>query len=153
MLNLIDLISNDILLWYGRKLKGILLTMNNNADQISVDMLIILENVERLSILSRGDIFNFFFNRLKNTNEFKEYVLKNKKSPKLNGIIISETEISYNVLKILYMILEGYILYDPENILYKKKEEIKANKIKIVNYKQNRLIDLGKVKKGEVLEL
>ncbi|ARM77038.1 hypothetical protein B6F84_03080 [Acidianus manzaensis] len=123
------------------------------TDLSSSDLLIILDGVEKISLINRGEIFNFFFNRLRNTKEFREYVLENRKYPKINGIIISPIEISYNNPKVLYMILNGYILYDPQNLLQEKRKEIKENKIKIVNYKHDKLIDLGKVKKGEVIDL
>ncbi|MCY0873794.1 MAG: hypothetical protein OWQ50_04005 [Acidianus infernus] len=143
MLKLVENISLDILNWYGDKLKGIIYEPNYNA------ILVILEDVDKISLFARGEIYNFFYNRLRKLDEFKKFVLENHKSPRLYGIILSPKELSYNIPKLIYIIHKGYILYDPKGLI----SNIRKANVKIVEDYDKKILDFGKVKKGEVIEI
>lgn len=143
MLKLVENISLDILSWYGDKLKGIIYEPNYNV------ILVVLEDVDKISLFARGEIYNFFYNRLRKLEEFKKFVVENHKSPRLYGIILSPKELSYNIPKLIYIIHKGYILYDPKGLI----SNIRKANIKIVEDYDKKILDLGKVKKGEVIEI
>ncbi|WP_152942019.1 hypothetical protein [Acidianus ambivalens] len=143
MLKLVENISLDILSWYGDKLKGIIYEPNYNV------ILVVLEDVDKISLFARGEIYNFFYNRLRKLDEFKKFVLENHKSPRLYGIILSPKELSYNIPKLIYIIHKGYILYDPKGLI----SNIRKANVKIVEDYDKKILDLGKVKKGEVIEI
>jgi hypothetical protein len=143
MLKLVENISLDILSWYGDKLKGIIYEPNYNV------ILVVLEDVDKISLFARGEIYNFFYNRLRKLDEFKKFVVENHKSPRLYGIILSPKELSYNIPKLIYIIHKGYILYDPKGLI----SNIRKANIKIVEDYDKKILDLGKVKKGEVIEI
>ncbi|BDC18126.1 hypothetical protein [Acidianus sp. HS-5] len=143
MLKLVENISLDILNWYGDKLKGLLYEQNYNA------ILIVLEGVDKISLFARGEIYNFFYNRLRKTEEFKKFVIENHKAPRLQGIIISPNELTYNIPKIVYILHKGYVLYDPQGFI---SNLLKSN-VKIFEDYNRKILDLGKVKKGEVVEI
>ncbi|MQL55838.1 hypothetical protein GFB69_08820 [Acidianus ambivalens] len=112
-------------------------------------MLVVLEDVDKISLFARGEIYNFFYNRLRKLDEFKKFVLENHKSPRLYGIILSPKELSYNIPKLIYIIHKGYILYDPKGLI----SNIRKANVKIVEDYDKKILDLGKVKKGEVIEI
>jgi len=143
MLKLVENISLDILSWYGDKLKGIIYEPNYNV------ILVVLEDVDKISLFARGEIYNFFYNRLRKLDEFKKFVVENHKSPRLYGIILSPKELSYNIPKLIYIIHKGYILYDPKGLI----SDIRKANVKIVEDYDKKILDLGKVKKGEVIEI
>ncbi|MFP3217840.1 MAG: hypothetical protein RXQ99_04460 [Acidianus sp.] len=143
MLKLVENISLDILSWYGDKLKGIIYEPNYNV------ILVVLEDVDKISLFARGEIYNFFYNRLRELDEFKKFVVENHKSPRLYGIILSPKELSYNIPKLIYIIHKGYILYDPKGLI----SNIRKANVKIVEDYDRKILDLGKVKKGEVIEI
>jgi|BEDMetMinimDraft_2_1075160.scaffolds.fasta_scaffold00193_7 hypothetical protein len=143
MLKLVENISLDILSWYGDKLKGIIYEPNYNV------ILVVLEDVDKISLFARGEIYNFFYNRLIKLDEFKKFVVENHKSPRLYGIIVSPKELSYNIPKLIYIIHKGYILYDPKGLI----SNIRKANVKIVEDYDKKILDLGKVKKGEVIEI
>ncbi|MFP3165296.1 MAG: hypothetical protein RXQ76_05555 [Acidianus sp.] len=143
MLKLVENISLDILSWYGDKLKGIIYEPNYNV------ILVVLEDVDKISLFARGEIYNFFYNRLRKLDEFKKFVVENHKSPRLYGIILSPKELSYNIPKLIYIIHKGYILYDPKGLI----SNIRKANVKIVEDYDKKILDLGKVKKGEVIEI
>ncbi|AEE95076.1 hypothetical protein [Acidianus hospitalis] len=143
MLKLVENISLDILSWYGDKLKGIIYEPNYNV------ILVVLEDVDKISLFARGEIYNFFYNRLRELDEFKKFVVENHKSPRLYGIILSPKELSYNIPKLIYIIHKGYILYDPKGLI----SNIRKANVKIVEDYDKKILDLGKVKKGEVIEI
>ncbi|MDT7900714.1 MAG: hypothetical protein RRE78_02245 [Acidianus sp.] len=143
MLKLVENISLDILSWYGDKLKGIIYEPNYNV------ILVVLEDMDKISLFARGEIYNFFYNRLRKLDEFKKFVVENHKSPRLYGIILSPKELSYNIPKLIYIIHKGYILYDPKGLI----SNIRKVNVKIVEDYDKKILDLGKVKKGEVIEI
>ncbi len=143
MLKLVENISLDMLNWYGDKLKGLIYEPNYN------EILIVLEGVDKISFFARGEIYNFFYNRLRNIEEFKKFVMENHKSPRLHGIIISPNELTYNIPKIVYILHKGYVLYDPQGLI---SNSLKSN-VKIFEDYNRKILDLGKVKKGEVIEI
>lgn len=143
MLKLVEYITLDILDWYGDKLKGIVYEPTYSV------LLVVLENVDKISLFARGEIFNFFYNRLRKLDEFKKFVIENHKSPRLYGVIVSPKELSYNIPKLIYVVHKGYVLYDPVGLIF----NIRKSNVKIVEDYNKKILDLGKVKKGEVIEI
>ncbi|MEM0373560.1 MAG: hypothetical protein QXO96_03280, partial [Sulfolobales archaeon] len=111
---------------------------------------LLLKNVRKISLANRGIIFNYFYNKLKKTYIFKNYLEKFRQSPKIYAIILEEEELSYNIPFVLYIILNGKILFQKNNVV---SNAIAKTSLHIINYKGEYLLDFGKIRKGEVKEL
>ncbi|MEL9969475.1 MAG: hypothetical protein QXR86_02695 [Metallosphaera sp.] len=138
---LISDLSESILYHYREKLRG-LIFLEGNPNL----MLIILEEVDTISFLARGQIFNYFYKSLRKTEKGKKWVLEKRSDPSIRGIIISPKELEFNLPIVVIISSLGHVLYDPDNIF------IQSNK-KIVNYMGKKLIDLKNVKRGEVVDI
>ncbi|EZQ10893.1 hypothetical protein CM19_03035 [Candidatus Acidianus copahuensis] len=136
----------DILDWYQEKVKGFLIYLEKEKAYL----LIVLDNVDMISFVARGEIWNFFLERTTRTAEFRNFVKQKKRGPEIFGVILSPNEIAYHIPITVLMLNNGYILFDPEKILEKEKSKFNVH---IKEYKEGKIIDFAKVKKGEVVDV
>jgi hypothetical protein len=135
---------------YSGLVKGLLIggeAIESNKEDGEIFLLIILDKVDKISIINRGIIFNYFYNKLKSDYLFREYINKYGFSPKIYPIIISENEIKYHNPFIIYLIKKGKILLDKNMIIRKEQNEFTEVKI------TNNVIELFEIKKGDVKEI
>ncbi|QKR00537.1 hypothetical protein GWK48_09245 [Metallosphaera tengchongensis] len=134
-------VSESVFDHYGDKLKALAIFPSD-----PILMLIILEDVDSISFLARGQIFNHFYKKQRNKTEYRKFIVDNQSDPPVIGLILSPGEVGHFYPIVISTITFGYVVYDPDKILdIKNWKAIEDMGIKF--------IDLKNIKKGEVLEL
>jgi len=146
LLKIVEELSIKILEHYGETLKGILINLDNNKKMVY--FVLILKNTKKISLANRGIIFNYFYNKVKKLEIFKQYISLYKHLPKIYPIIIDENEIEYHNPFLLFILLKGKILFQRDNTISQKLSKI--NNIQILG---NEFLDFGKIRKGEIREI
>jgi len=140
----ISTLTEAILDHYGEGLKGIVVS----KFQDRYLLLIVLEGVDAISLLMRGEIFNYFYNKVKRSREGLELVEKLGRNPPVMGVVISPRELKHSYPLVIMSLTIGGIAYDPEGLLSSVKRDWKVK-----DFQGRKVIDLIKINKGEVVEL
>ncbi|BBL46637.1 hypothetical protein [Metallosphaera sedula] len=133
-------LSESILEHYGDKLRGLAFLPSD-----PVLMLVVLDGVDQISFLARGQIFHYFYKKQRRKDKARKIVIETESDPSVTGIVISPKELEHHYPVVLSILSAGYILYDPGNIF--------KEKWRVVNYLGKKLIDIKNIKKGEVVEI
>ncbi|QIW23407.1 hypothetical protein EWF20_04080 [Sulfolobus sp. S-194] len=149
LLNLIQSLSEKILDHYGEKLKGIVIggeAIDTLDEKKALLILLILEKVHKISFYAREEIAEYFIKKIEQIENYFEYVKRYGQRPLLYFIILDPSELSFHNPIVLYLLTSGKIIFDKEKLIEKE-----ARKINIVNI--NRVLKMGEINKGEVIEL
>ncbi|MCG3108391.1 hypothetical protein L3N51_00672 [Metallosphaera sp. J1] len=133
-------LSESILEHYEEKLRGLAFLPHD-----PVLMLVVLDGVDQISFLARGQIFQYFYKKERKHDRVRKMVAESGSDPSVIGIVISPNELGHHYPIVLSILSAGYILYDPSNIF--------KEKWKVVDYLGKKLIDVKNIKKGEVVEI
>ncbi|MBB5252869.1 hypothetical protein [Sulfurisphaera ohwakuensis] len=149
LLNLVQSLSEKILDHYGENLKGIVIggeAIDTLDEKKALLILLILEKVHKISFYAREEIAEYFIKKIEQLENYFEYVKKYGQRPLLYFIILDPSELSFHNPIVLYLLTNGKTIFDKEKLIEKE-----ARKINIVNI--NRVLKMGEINKGEVIEL
>lgn len=105
-------LSELVLDHYQEKLRGLAFLPGE-----PILMLLVLDEVDGISFLSRGQIFNYFYKKMRKRDETKKLVLDKGSDPAVVGIVVSPREIKDNFPVSVSILSAGYVVYDPDRIL------------------------------------
>lgn len=150
LLNLIQSLSEKILEHYEDKLKGIVIggeAIDSLDERKPLLILLVLEKVHKISLYAREEIAEYFIKKIEQSEGYFEYVKKYGQRPLLYFIILDPLELSFHNPIVLYLLANGKIIFDKEKLIEKE-----AKKINVVNI-NNRVLKVGEINKGEVIEI
>jgi hypothetical protein len=129
----------DLLDWFGRDVRAVLVVPEERL------VLIVMDDVEEISVTARTEIWRKIYDGLRGTEEFKE--VAQSEPPIIIGVILSGEELEYHSPRVMQWVLKGEVLLDPDNILNKEREAAKTVKV------NGEILELAQVKEGEVFDL
>jgi len=118
LLSIIEDLSSLFIEWYGDYVKKIIVggkSFEKFDETEEVIYLLVLDKVSKISLYARGEIFSFFYNKVKNKESTKNFILSHGDLPKIYGLILSPKELEYEIPIIEYLNNHGKVLYSSED--------------------------------------
>ncbi|AAK42558.1 hypothetical protein SULI_01065 [Saccharolobus solfataricus] len=117
LLRVIEDLSSLFIEWYGDYVKKIIVggkSFEKNDETEETIFLITLDKVSKISLYARGEIFSFFYNKVRNKETTKDFILNYGILPKIYGLLLSPKELEYEIPLLEYLNTHGRVIYSVE---------------------------------------
>ncbi|QGA53553.1 hypothetical protein GFS03_02565 [Sulfolobus sp. E5-1-F] len=118
LLNVVEDLSSLFIEWYRDYVKKIIVggkSFEKNDETEETIYLIALDKVSKISLYARGEIFSFFYNKVKNKESTRDFILNYGALPKIYGLILSPKELEYEIPVLEYLNIHGKVIYSVED--------------------------------------